>query len=152
MKEFLSALLVIGFVIWLFMDQPLNSRFTGERNIYPMTCQNDVTNWAMPTDRSFFTIGGPGISCPKGSKPRALFRKSYIANQERQQVVELDIETGNVRRYDNCEVYDADNWSCNHTGLDIGKSISMHDGKMLNDALPFVYVSKIKWYWYEWAK
>lgn len=145
MKEFLSALLVIGFVIWLFMDQPLNSRFTGERNVYPMTCQNAVNDWAMPTNGYFLTI-----ACPKGSKTLTIRRHSYMANQERQQVVELTIESGYVRRYDNCEVYDADNWSCNHTGPDIGKRISMNDGKMFNDALPFVYVSKIKWYWYEW--
>lgn len=147
MKEFLSALLIIGFVIWLFMDHPLDSRLTGERNVYPITCQIDPTGWVLPTNGFFLTI-----TCPKGSKPLALFRKSYIANQERQQVVELEIHSGNVRRYDNCEVYDADNWDCPYIGPDINKHISMHQGEMLNDALPYVYVSKIKWYWYKWVK
>lgn len=143
--EGITALAIIVFIIWLFMDQPFLYRFTGERYVYPIVCKYTDLNWTQPTRRSFLSI-----TCPNGSKLLTLDRESYIANQNRQQVVELTSDTGFIQHYDDCEVYDADNWRCNLAGTDFNKVIGMQDGDIINTASPFAYVSKIKWYWYKW--
>lgn len=144
------AAAVIGALIWGFSDHPLGSTFTGKRNVYPVVCQKD-TEW-LQTRNSLV-----GVSCPSGSKTTALARRTFRTFSERQAVTEVvQYSSFSISdRFDNCVVFDADNWSCKYpTGSgDAGKTVGMADGDFSNEALPnAVFVSKITWHWYRWTE
>lgn len=139
------GLAAIVFFVWVFTDHPALSWYTGERSLYPITCDNEK-DWSNPVSSSFLNV-----KCPTGSKPLPVIKKTLIAIKANQIVVERN-ELGLVRRYNDCVVYDADNWSCNYQGQDQGKRFFMEDGMASSSALPFSFVSKATWYWYKWVK
>jgi hypothetical protein len=147
-QEMTTALVVfilfIFFVFRAFDDHPVFSWYTGERNVYPMTCEKDG-HWVEPTSNSFLNV-----RCPPGTKLITIGPRTFIANKERQHVVE-HYSNNPPRRYDDCVVYNADSWTCEYSGPDKGKYLLMTDGKITSTALPFVYVSKATWYWYRWT-
>lgn len=147
MEEWTPAVTIalIGFFSWAFMDHPVFSWYTGERNAYPMTCQKDAT-WIEPTWGSFLKV-----ECPTGTKPITIPQSTFAPSREQQRVVERN-SVGFPFRYDECTVYDAESWFCAYSGRDKGKFLYMTDGKLRSAALPFVFVSKATWYWYRWAK
>ena len=139
------GLAAVVFVIWVFTDHPAFSWYTGERNLYPISCANGE-DWFPAVSDSFLHV-----ECPKGSKPNLGVRRTIVAIQIRQIVVERD-ELGFTHRYEDCVVYDAENWNCNFQGPDQGKRFYMMNGQAVGGPLSYRYVSKATWYWYKWVK